>query len=221
MKFFLKLILIFLPWKIKRFFLVNFLKYDIHRNARIGYAWVFPDFLSMRKGSVIKAATIVKGVSHLHMGVNSRIGRGNWITGFPKNDKSSFSREIERDPSLILGDESSITNRHIIDCTSRIEIGDFSTLAGFRSQIITHSIDVVSGIQQSRPVKIGNYSFIGTASIILGGSVIPNYSVFGAGAVINSVYDEEYSLYGGVPAKKIKSLGENCVYFIRERGNVL
>src|SRR3712207_7972137 len=43
----------------------------------------------------------------------------------------------------------------------------------FRSQFLTHSIDLLENVQRSRPIKIGKFCFVGTNSVILGGSVLP------------------------------------------------
>jgi hypothetical protein len=48
---------------------------------------------------------------------------------------------------------------HLLDCTDRIEIGRLSTIAGYRSIIITHGIDYVNSRQICRPIKIGDFCY--------------------------------------------------------------
>ena len=96
-----------------------------------------------------------------------------------------FAEETDRQPQLILGEHSAITHRHLIDCTNSVTIGKFTTFAGFQSQILTHSIDLERNRQSSSPVRIGDYCFIGTNCVLLGGSALPDYCVLGAKSLLN------------------------------------
>ena len=49
---------------------------------------------------------------------------------------------------------------------------------------------------------------------------LPDYSVLGAGAVLNKKYDERYKLYAGVPARPVKDIDRNAKYFDRLSGFV-
>jgi acetyltransferase-like isoleucine patch superfamily enzyme len=108
----------------------------------------------------------------------------------------------------------------LIDCTARVRIGAFATVAGFRSQLITHSIDLEAGRQSSEPIEIGEYCFVGTDSVILGGSSLPHHSVLGAKSLLNKKWDTPFQLYGGVPAKPLKELPREMEYFRRKEGFV-
>ena len=74
--------------------------------------------------------------------------------------------------------------------------------------------------QDSQSIIIGSYCFLGTASIILGGAKLPDYSVLGAQSLLNKHFDETYSLYGGVPAKFISKIPKEAKYFTRNNGYV-
>jgi hypothetical protein len=39
-------------------------------------------------------------------------------------------------------------------------------------------------------------------------------------SLLNSDHDEQYSLYGGVPARKIKTVSSGSLYFQRQEGVV-
>ncbi len=113
-----------------------------------------------------------------------------------------------------------ISSRHFIDCTARVRIGAFTTVAGFRSQLITHSIDLAAGRQSSEPIEIGEYCFLGTEAVVLGGSCLPHHSVLGAKSLLNKKWEMPFHLYGGVPAKPLKKLPEEMEYFRRQEGFV-
>jgi acetyltransferase-like isoleucine patch superfamily enzyme len=75
--------------------------------------------------------------------------------------------------------------------------------------------------QSSQPIKIGDYCFVSTQVVILGGSILPSYSVLGAGAVLSKSYQEEWKLYAGVPAKIVKEISKGkSKYFYRKKGFV-
>jgi acetyltransferase-like isoleucine patch superfamily enzyme len=173
----------------------------------------------MEEGAQIGSFTVVKSLQKVQMGQGSSIGRGNWITGYPLNGKS-FRHQPGRRCELILHAHAAITHRHIIDCTGGVSVGAFTTLAGYHSQILTHSIDLVMNRQNSGGVEIGRYCFIGTNCVILGGSRLPDFSVLGAKALLNHPLVETHSLYAGVPAVLIKSLPCDLAYFQRTTGFV-
>ncbi len=217
---FKRIIALLLPWPLRRHWLQRCFGYSIHPRARIGLAWVFPETLEMGEGSSIGHATVVKGLRLLRLGAQASIGRGCWITGFPRGAARHFQHQPERRPELIVGAHSAITNRHLIDCTASVVLGEFTTFAGFASQILTHSIDLAASRQSSAPVTIGNYCFVGTNSVLLGGAILPDHCVLGAKSLLNKPLTETHTLYGGVPAVALKKLPPNLGYFLRQEGFV-
>jgi carbonic anhydrase/acetyltransferase-like protein (isoleucine patch superfamily) len=210
-----------LPWAGRRALLEKQFGYQIHPTARIGLAWVAPTRLVMEEDTRIDHLTVCKNIDLLHLKAHATIGRGNWITGFPLGPSRHFAEEKDRQPRLVVGEHSAITHRHLIDCTNSVEIGRFTTFAGFRSQILTHSIDIENNRQTSAPVRIGDYCFVGTNSVLLGGSVLPSYCVLGAKSLLNKELVETHQVYGGVPAQPIKKLSPESKYFTRNEGFVV
>jgi acetyltransferase-like isoleucine patch superfamily enzyme len=220
MKRFLMAVSIFFPWGIRRLILQSLFGYQIHPTSRIGFAYVLPKMLVMEAHSRIGHFTVCKGLDLLQLKQHSAIGRGNWISGFPSGSSVHFTHQKDRKPQLIVGEHSAITHRHIIDCTNSVIIGKFSTIAGYGSQILTHSIDLEKSRQSSLPVEMGNYCFIGTNSVILGGSSLPDYSVLGAKSLLNKRFSDTHYLYAGVSARPVKELSADLLYFSRKVGFV-
>lgn len=217
----LKLLVFLLPWTLKWRALNKFWGYHIHSEARIGFAWIFPKKLIMESGSKIDHFSVAIHLDKIHLKQNAQIGRSNWITGLSVTSNSShFKHQNDRRAELIVGESSSITKNHHIDCTNSILIGKFSTIAGYQSQLLTHSINVVENIQDSRPITIGDYTFVGTNVVILGGSALPAFSVLGAKSLLNKYYYEEWKVYGGVPAKPVSDISRDAKYFCRTDGFV-
>jgi acetyltransferase-like isoleucine patch superfamily enzyme len=221
---FLKIITVLLPWKLKRFVLIKIFGFEIHPCAEIGLSWIFPKFLKMEAFAKIDHFTVAIHLDEIRLDEYSKIGRSNWITGFPSNLEGSthfVHQKSNRFPILQVGKHSSITKNHHLDCTNKISIGCFSTVAGYSSQFLTHSINIVENRQDSAPIIIGDYCFIGTNAVILGGACLPSYCVLGAKSLLNKKFIEEYFLYAGVPAQRINEITPNAKYFKRESGFVL
>jgi len=217
----LKLLTFFFPWPIRRRLLQWWFNYEIHPTARIGLAWVFPRKLIMEAGARIHHFTVAIHLDRIEMETKATIGRSNWITGFPANSTSRhFMHQKHRRAELFLGESAAITKKHHLDCTSLIYIGRFSTIAGYQSQFLTHSIDVVENRQDSHSIYIGDYCFVGTNVVVLGGAYLPSFSVLGAKSLLNKSFEKEWTLYGGVPSRPISEISRNAKYFTREEGFV-
>lgn len=152
----------------------------------------------------------------------SKIGSNNWITGANTNIKSIFQYSANRKCELIIGEHTRITEGHFIDCNGGVYIGPFTTIAGLKTQILSHSIDIKVSRQTADPIKIGKYCFVSTSCILLKNSELPDYSVLAAGSVLTKKFEEPYGLYAGNPAKFIKSYDpDSTMYFKRGHGHVV
>jgi acetyltransferase-like isoleucine patch superfamily enzyme len=211
---------LFLPPGLKRFWLRHTCGFELAPGSRIGISWINPRTLSMESGACIGHLTVCKGVEHLRMGANSSIGNLNWITGFPKDLAGHFEEEKKRECSLLLGREAAVTHRHYLDATGDIAVGEFSTVAGIRSQILTHTIDLRKNRQSCRPVRIGARCFVGTGCVVLPGATLPDRCVLGALSLLKDAFDEEGVLYAGNPAEKRAGLDVSEGYFVRQEGFV-
>lgn len=217
----IRILLLLLPWWLRRRLLQRLYGYRLHPQSRIGLAWVYPRRLVMGDGTRIGHLTVVKGLDELLMEEHASIGRLNWISGYPSGLPPHFAHQSDRWPELALGAHAAITNRHIIDCTDRISIGAFATVAGFRSQLLTHSINLETCRQEARPISVGDYCFVGTACTLLGGANLPDHCVLGAHSLLNKSFTETHRLYAGVPAAPRRELAPDLAYFKRKTGVVI
>jgi acetyltransferase-like isoleucine patch superfamily enzyme len=216
-----KFLIYLFPWPIRRILLNKWFGYEISSSAYIGYSWIFPEKLVMKEKSFISHFNVAVHLDKIVLSEYSSIGRSNWITGFSSKIISKhFEHILNRKSELRIGAHSAITKNHHIDCTSPIEIGSYCTIAGYYSQLLTHSIDLAENRQHSAPIMIGDYTFIGTNSVILGGSILPSYSILAAKSLLNKSFLEEWTVYGGVPANFIKKINKDNKYFYRSTGFV-
>ncbi|WP_036026542.1 acyltransferase [Bradyrhizobium yuanmingense] len=215
MQIFLAVLLLVLPWRARRSILQFCFGYEIDPEARIGFSVVIAKRVVLKEHSRIGHLTIIRGLDEIYLSSNSRIGNLNWITGYPSSADSSGRRS-----ALIIQEHAAVTHRHLIDCSDTITIGKFSTVAGWNSQFITHSIDLSISRQTAKPIRIGSYCFVGSRAVLIKGAELPDYSVLGAGAVLTERFTESFCIYGGVPAKKVGELPAETQYFRRKVGYV-
>lgn len=219
MKKVINLLVLLLPWFLKRRILNRFYKYKLHPNAYIGFSYIYPAFLQMDKGACIGNLNVAVNLDTIIIGQNSIIARSNWITGFPTgSDSKHFAHDKQRRSELIIGHDSSITKKHHLDCTNTVLIGNYVTIGGYNTCILSHSIDIYRCRQDSAPITIGDYCFVSTGVTILGGAALPGFSTLGAGAVLNKKFNKTHHLYGGVPARQLKEIDKNAEYFKRSDG---
>lgn len=90
-----------------------------------------------------------------------------------------------------------------------IVIGEYVDIAPRVTLIVgSHSIGDHghrAGPGRSRPIAVGNGTWIGAAAVILGGVVIGSGCVVAAGSVVTESFGDDV-LLGGVPAKVIRTL---------------
>jgi len=214
------ILLVLLPFPLRRLVYIRFFGFSIDPTARVGYTLLLCRYVRMGAHARVGHLNLVKGLDRFELSKYSSIGNLNWITGFPISDRGHYADDPGREPSFLLGAHSALTNRHLVDCSTTVTIGSFSTFAGFRSQVLTHSIDLRIPKQKCAAVTIGNYCFVGTGVVILPGSKLPDRSVLAAGSVLVDSLIEEQTLYGGVPARAIKKLDDSLGYFTRQTGYV-
>lgn len=207
-----------LPSKIKIGILRGLFGFDISSDAYIGLSVLICTRVVLESKAVIGHLSVIRGDMTLHMKAGSSLGQFNWITG--GNASPRYFQGLNRNAMLILGEQSSITSRHILDCTDTITIGQFTTIAGYRSSLITHGIDIRSCKQVCTPIIIGDFCLIGSNVIVLMGAKIANRTIIGAGSVVTRSIDRELGVWGGAPVRLIKELTGEEGYFLRKAGHI-
>jgi acetyltransferase-like isoleucine patch superfamily enzyme len=207
-------LLLLLPWPVRREILRIFFGFNISKGAYIGWSIIVAKKVALGANSRIGHLSIIRGLDALVVGENGRLGNMNWISGYPSRQEES------RRSVLVIEDNAAITHRHLFDCADQITIGRFATVAGWNSQFITHSIDLRESRQTSAPIHVGEYCFVGSRSVLLKGTSLPNNSILAAGSTLTSKHTDGYAIYGGVPAKKVGDLPSDLAYFQRKIGFV-
>lgn len=206
-----------LPWGLRRRALIAALGWEIHPSARIGRSILMVRHLRMGPRARIGHFTFARNVELLELGSGASLGNKNWISGFTLGSDLAFA-DSNRRAVLSIGDEAAITHGHRIDCTDSVTIGEFTTVAGWDTQFVTHAISVYDARQRCAPITVGRYCFVGTRCTLLKGTILPDYSVLGAGSVLAQKMNDTHKIYSGVPAQPVKQLSPDCKYLTRTKG---
>lgn len=151
---------------------------------------------SMAAGSRVGRWNAIKNLYEVSLGAEATIGRFNTITA-----NQVFARLYRDGARLTLAAHSYVTSRHRLDCSGSVHIGEYASVAGHSTTILTHSIDLRRDAQAAYPVIIGERSFLGTSCVLLGGAEMPADSVLGAGSVLTRSREKRApGLWAGVPA---------------------
>lgn len=203
-----------IPGEYRQKLLRRLFGHEIHPTARIGFNFISVEHLYMAEGSGINHLNMIRGLRRCELHEEVDIGRFNWITAIPLAQTDFFTKVEDRDPSLVIGKASVILHRHIVDCNAKVTLGEFSGLAGYRTTILTHGVDIKENAQTARPVTIGDRTMIASNCVLLGGAVVPEWSVLAAGSSVVGAH-EEPGLYSGVPAKRVADLPQDAKFFHR------
>lgn len=210
-----QLLLLPLPWRARRALLARLLGWRLAPDARIGLSLIAARRVSLGRKARVRNFTLVGKIEALHLADGASLGSWNLVGGAPLAS-GRFPHCPHRRPQLVLGPGAAITHRHLLDCSDSIEVGAFTIVAGYRSQILTHGIDVAAGRQTTAPVRIGERCMIGSGVLLLAGVEIADRVVVAAGAVVGRPLADAETLYGGVPARPIKPLDPAAAFFTRK-----
>jgi acetyltransferase-like isoleucine patch superfamily enzyme len=206
--------MIVLPSSLKRHIGRLLFGWDIDRTAYIGRSVILVRHLSMGPGSSIGPLNVIRDLEELRLGEGASIATRNWISGWPLAS-DVFTHSPDRNPSLVMGKHAMITVAHDIDCSDRVELEDYATIAGFRCTIMTHSLNLVLDRFETGPVLLGSRSAVMSGCTLLSGTRVPDRSIISAGSVITTKLTEGLTLYRGNPAEPIRSLPESLRVFHR------
>jgi len=181
--------------------LLRMLGWKIGAKVRIGFSYVYSENINMKDCSSIGHANFIK-LEGLFLDEDAYIRNLNQISGplmvsLQKRAAIGNGNKIVRAINSVswgkavlkLGELSKITSNHSIDCMRSVVFGDFSTLAGYGSQIWTHGyVHKYKGADRYRvdgSIDIGNNVYIGSGSIINPGIKIANSITVGSNSSVS------------------------------------
>jgi acetyltransferase-like isoleucine patch superfamily enzyme len=202
----------FLPMSLKRIVAKWIYKWDIHPTAYIGPSVLVIDEVTMGPGTRIGARNVITNLNELRMAEGSAIGSGNLIKGWWDHPTDALNK---RNPAIFLAEYSQIASYHYIDCVDTLEIQSHAALAGFKSTVLTHSIDLMRDRYTTGSVVIGEYSGVMSGCMLLAGTRIPPRSIISAGSVVTTRLTQEQALYRGNPAVMVRPISDRMAWLRR------
>jgi acetyltransferase-like isoleucine patch superfamily enzyme len=215
-----------MPGFLKRPLYRRLFGYRIGRRVRLGFSVIDARECEIGDDVSLGHLNLVIGVAKFSVGEHARVGHLNVIRG---GDEVSLGRYAEilrmneinsipdpdvvnpTDPRFHLGDGAVVTAGHKIDFTDRVTIGRRTILGGRNSSLWTHNR------QRTRPVEIGELTYVGSEIRVAPGGVIPSRCVVGIGSVVTGRLEGEYLLIAGVPAKPVKPLSEEDRFLVEHK----
>ncbi|MGP8106595.1 MAG: acyltransferase [Desulfobaccales bacterium] len=174
---------------------------SVGKGCYIGFSFIESKELIMGDYVYIGQFNVVKGLRRLRLDTGSRITYLNWITGASVG-------------SFTLGRNSSVSQLHYLEASADIIIGMNTIIGGRSSQFFTHGI-TPTNLNDRRPIKIGDWCYIGSAVRILPGIGIADHTFVGMGSVVSKSFTETYVLIAGAPARIRRKLSETDIFFNR------
>lgn len=201
-----------MPMPVKRIIARYVYKWDIHPTAYIGPSVLTIRSVSMGPRAMIGGRNVITNLDELVLAEGATIGSGNMIKGWWDHPTQKLAG---RHPSVSLAKHAQIASYHYIDCVDSLELGPHAALAGFRSTVLTHTIDLMRDEYTAEPVVLGEYAVAMSGCTLLAGTRIPARSVVGAGSVVTTKLTEEMTFYRGNPAEAVRSLPDRLKFFQR------
>ena len=183
------------------YWFLNLLGHKVNSKANIGFSIIWVTKLQMNQNSRIGHFNLIF-VNKIEMDFGSYIGRLNFLKGsfsvLFKNDSAIGNNcIISRAPlgisygnsQLSLGVLSKLTSGHKLDMMRSISIGDYSTIAGIRSQFWTHGyLHAPTGSDRIRidgEINIGNNVYIGSSCVINAGIFVADSITIGSNSCVS------------------------------------
>ena len=191
------------------------LGWDIHPTAYLGRSIIDARYVRMGPESMIGPFNVIRALDRLELGRGANIASRNWIIGIPL-DSAIYAQATKRDPSLVMGDFAMVTVGHDIDCADRVELAEHAVIAGFKSSVLTHSLNFVNDRFFTGTVTLGPYGVLLSNCVMLTGTNIPARSIVSAGSVVATPLTAEQTFYRGNPAEAVRELPDTLRFFRRE-----
>jgi acetyltransferase-like isoleucine patch superfamily enzyme len=164
---------------------------------------------------IVSNNSTINILDNFKLGSNSRIYvKGKWSFGNNvqiETNSAIFAREPSGSGNLIIGNGTHIGDNTIIDTVNDVLIGN-EVAIGPNCTLYTHdheysdkNVPAWKGGIVSKAINIEDGAWIGSNVTILPGVIIGKRAVIAAGSVVTKNVESE-TIYGGIPAKKIKDI---------------
>jgi acetyltransferase-like isoleucine patch superfamily enzyme len=178
--------------------------------------------LDCSKGNFVIDSSIKRGMIYLGVNIAGYVTTGRSSLKMKSDSKIIFRGNclisqgcqiyLNQNAVLDLYDDVHFGDNVKIICYKNITIGRRSEIT-WETQVTDYGSHFIEHINHNtipniyKPVKIGNYCWIGNRSTVMPGTVLPDRIIVASNSLLNKNYIEKgiesYSLIGGMPAKLI------------------
>lgn len=202
---------------VKRWLLRSVGGWTISDTASVGSGiYVRLGDVSLGAGSRVAAFSAYRDLARLSVSEHALVGHWNWI-GAARSLLPLVEGSVQAGAGSMcfaIGRHAAVTSRHYIDCSGGVAVGEFTTVAGVRSTILSHQIDTAESRAVLCPVVIGHHAFVGSNVTIVPGATVPDRCIIGMGAVVQGTHAKQNMLNVGVPARPVRPVASG-EYFSR------
>jgi len=229
---FFSLVFFIFPTCICRFLCLLFggKNYSVGKNCHIGFSLIkagkviLADNTNIGHFNVIKTNEIYIDGKIKHLNIISgrfvfKMENRAWMLNQNKITGSNIDGKVIN--SFVMRRESSIIVHHIFDVTDNITIGEKTCVAGYGSQIWTHSFifgKQNKAAQVSKSVEIGKNCYIGSSCVICPGVSIADNTVIGSHTTVSKSLKVS-GLYVGQGIRYIPYDPDVAIRTIEENGS--
>jgi carbonic anhydrase/acetyltransferase-like protein (isoleucine patch superfamily) len=206
-----------LPASRAKNFLLRRLGHRVSPRARVAPCLLMRvGMLDLAPAASIGTGTVIRAVRLVRFAENSHVLQWNWISAVP-----AFGRAFpddDRPGTFVMGRESALMSRHYLDVSGGLSIGTLTSVAGVRSTVITHGIDVAENVQWPGAVAIGDRCLVGSNVVVVPGTTVPDGCLVAMGSVLKGDLPLAGHLYAGNPAVPKRPI--TGAHFTRTEGYV-
>jgi acetyltransferase-like isoleucine patch superfamily enzyme len=169
-----------LPWALRRLLYQSLFKWDLAKDARIGFSYVDATHVRLGPGARIGHGNVVRGLGSLELRRGAVLKNFNSVFG--TDNVATFPTR-----TLTIGEGSLVMSWHFIDTCGEVEIGRRTTIGGRSTQIWSHARFFREGAPNLGParVKIGDDVYVGARATIAH-CEIPDGATVATGAVVTN-----------------------------------
>jgi lipopolysaccharide O-acetyltransferase len=162
-----------------------------------------------RSDTVLGPRCYLRGLTYVSVGRDFQADEGLWLEAISAYNGQTFS------PSIVIGNDVTVSRWSHIAATYRVEIGD-GVLIGSRVLITDHNhgqyrngiykIDIpprLRSLDQDRAVVIGKNVWLGDGVVVMPGVTIGEGCVIGANSVVTRDV-ASFTIAAGIPAVALK-----------------
>lgn len=187
--------------------LLNAVGHRVHASATIDPVLLIKvGRLEIGPRTHIWSGSVFRDLRLVRLGEEVTVMRWNTVWALPGFRKTAPDQTTVG--VLSVGDFGLITKGHNLDCSGGFSMGDRSAIAGRETLVYSHSYDPKAHTLSCAHTSIGTDCMLAARTTMAMGALLPDRSILAMGGVLMPGATKTETLYGGVPAKAVRSIAD-------------